>query len=126
MHTNLPLGESCTGSVVLCASLGQVIQSLCHSFSICACKGNNTLIHLDTRDDALLLHQVNKASAIIRSVVQGLLVADGAADICAQPRGAEQQLSVITAVFLSVLNTCIIYTINEEAWGRIGERSTWA
>lgn len=101
---NAPLGEASTGGVVLLAALVQVVQALGGGLAGRARDLNSPLVHLDAGDNALLAQHLYEWRAILASVEQRLLVADGSRDVLAQARRGEQELAVVAAVLLGVLH----------------------
>jgi hypothetical protein len=123
---NSPLGEPSAGSVVLLAPLVEVVQALSAGLAGSARDLNGTLVDLDTGDDTLLLHDLDEGGAIVALVEESLLIADGAGDPLAEAGGGEEQLTVVAAVLLGVLNADRVESLGNRVGGLVSGEDTLA
>jgi len=99
-----PLGELGTQLDVLLQTLAQAVQALGHHIARKAGQRHRALVHLDARDDAVLLHHLGEGHAVLGGLADGFVIEDRAGDVLAQARSGEQQLAVGAAVLFAVLD----------------------
>ena len=104
LEDGAPLREARALGVVLRAALAEVVDALGHGLAVGPEEGLDALVHLNARDDALLLQEVDHGRAARRRVEERLLVGDGARDVLAEALGLEEELAVAHAVRLRVLD----------------------
>lgn len=98
-----PLGKASTSLVVLGAALGKSVKTRAPRFAIGVGKRVETLVNLDTRNDALLVQAVHHALATADVLEQSLLEQDGSGDVLAKTGCGHEQFAVSLAVFHGVL-----------------------
>ena len=104
LEDRAPLREARALGVVLGAALAKVSDALGDGLAVGAEKRLDALVHLNARDDALLLQEVDHGRAARRRVEERLLVGDGPRDVLAEALGLEEELAVAHAVRLRVLD----------------------
>lgn len=79
--------------------------TLSSALAIRSSQRHNSLVDLNSGDDAIVLQDLDKWSAIISLLVEGLMEEDHTTDIVGHLLATgEEQLSVLTPVFLHVLH----------------------
>ena len=63
--------------------------------SICSGKGLKTGVNFDSREDSVLLQEVNEGGSLSRTLEKSLLVKNGARDIVAKSGSREEKTYVI-------------------------------
>ncbi len=99
-----PLGELGTQLGVFLQTLTQAIKAFGDDVAREAGQRHRTLVHLDARNDAGLLHHLGERHAVLGRLTNGFVVQDGAGDMFAEARSGEQQLTVGAAVLFGVLD----------------------
>lgn len=99
-----PLGETRALSVILGAALAEIIDTLSHRLAVRPEERLDALVHLNTGNDALLLHEVHHRCTASCSVEECFLKSDGAGDVIAKARRFEQELAIAHTVRLDIFN----------------------
>ena len=75
------------------------------ALSIRSSQWDDSLVHLDAGNDTVVLQELDKRSAVISLLVEGLVEEDHPADVVGQLFATgEQQLAVLAAVLLNILH----------------------
>jgi len=119
-----PLGETSTLGIVLLATLIEAIKTHGGGLTIGTGEDGESLIDLDTGDDALLLQKLDHLDTLGVLLEEGLLVEDGTRDVLTEFRGGEKERPVGGTVLNSVLDTGGIETLLDGASGLIGGQDT--
>lgn len=94
--------------------------TLCGTFSICACKGDNSFVNLDSRNDSFILQNFDKWNALLRTLVECLVEQNNTADVfCDRLVSWEQQLSVSPSVLLRVLYSNRSKSLTHRSWKKM-------
>lgn len=125
-HHGAPLGEAGAGLVVVSAALVKAVQTHAPLLAVAVGEGNEALVDLDAWDNLLVLEHGDHGLAGAGVLVQGLLEQDGTRDVLAQAWGAEEQLTVSTAVVLGVLHADGVQALAAGGIGLIHGQDTTA
>ena len=98
-----PLAEASTLLVVVGATLGEAVETGAPRFAVGIVEWMESLVDLDTWDDALLVQAVDHWLASTGLLVEGLLEEDGTRDVLAEAWGGDEELTVGLTVGFSVL-----------------------
>mmetsp|Transcript_5691 Transcript_5691/g.23652 ORF Transcript_5691/g.23652 Transcript_5691/m.23652 type:complete len:432 (+) Transcript_5691:393-1688(+) len=99
-----PFGEARALGIVRRAALAEVVDALRHRLAVGPEQRLHALVDLDAGNDALRLHEVDHRRAARRLVEERLLEGDGARDVLAEAGRLEEELAVLAAVLLDVLD----------------------
>lgn len=93
-----PLGETSALLVVLGATLGEAVETGAPGLSVGVGEGVESLVDLDTGDDAVIVEAVDHGSATTSVLEEGLLEKDGTRDELAETGGGNEELTVSLTV----------------------------
>jgi hypothetical protein len=126
LEDGTPFGKAGSSLVVLGAALAKVVMTLGGGLLVGSSELDNTLVHLDAREDIGLLEHVDEGLAGLGALVEGLLEEDHAADVLEGTRGAEEELTEGTAVVLNVLDVDAGEALADGASGLVCSKDTLA
>ena len=101
-----PLGKVAAVSLVLLASLGKAVQTLCGAFVLRSEKWDNSLVDLDSEEDTTRGKVIDESFSFVVLLVDGLVEKNNATDgLFKSLGGGEKQLSVLHSVLFVVLDS---------------------
>merc|ERR1712005_16816 len=118
-----PLCEASSLFVVLGSTLSKSVDSFGNGLSIHEGSAN-TSVNLDTGNNVVSLHDVNKRSSIFSILEESLLVQDSGRDSLVHVRGAEKEFTPLTTVGLFVRNANLLKTLTNSLGRFITSKDT--
>jgi len=92
LENSSPLGEAGTLGIVSGGSLLEAVKSSAPCLDLISSgKGLETSVDLDTRENTILLEELDKGGSVLVALEEGFLVEDGTGDVIAEVGGSEEK-----------------------------------